>query len=140
MPDKDQLYIKYRVYHEPTLTPHMEDKVGHPVPVKSTYLEHDDHEFETWTEMEEVMGLYFVLRPEGDHHARVAMAAYAYSCRQEFPHLAADIIKMVEEIEWEEQTGGNKGDFPLDDEDYISGDHLSDNVVEILRKKATPDV
>lgn len=37
------------------------------------------------------MGPYFILEYAGDVHARKAMAAYAESCQDEKPELAADI-------------------------------------------------
>lgn len=46
----------------------------------------------------EVEGWYFVLR-EDDRHSDAALAAYADSCADEFPELAADLRKIV----WERQ-------------------------------------
>lgn len=94
MPDKDEHYVKYRVFHEPDVLPSIERKYGHPVPVEANYLFSEDSNFQTWEDLEEVEGTFFVLRPEGDEYARIALAAYAYSCRKEFPHLAADLIQM----------------------------------------------
>lgn len=42
----------------------------------------------------EVDGWYFVLR-EDDRHSDAALAAYADSCEDEFPELAADLRKVV---------------------------------------------
>ncbi|QSM03908.1 hypothetical protein PROPHIGD91-2_55 [Mycobacterium phage prophiGD91-2] len=37
------------------------------------------------------MGPYFILEYAGDRHARKALAAYADSCQEDKPELAADI-------------------------------------------------
>jgi hypothetical protein len=126
MPDRDEHYVKYRVFHEP------EDvgDLGHPVPIEAEYpMQIDSHG--TWSlirSLEEVEGLFFVLRPENDHYARVAMAAYAYACRKEYPHLASDIIQMIEELEWQEETGQYG-----DDDDEPHGDAPPDNVVQMMK-------
>ena len=115
MPD-DKHYWKYRVYHEPESN----KLIGHPVPVDAVFqaklLPNGEEE---WKELEEVEGTFFVLRPENDHHARVAIAAYAYSCRKDLPHLAADLIGMIEALEWEEETGQHRDDFPIDSDDRV---------------------
>ena len=143
MPERDEHYIKYRVFHEPS-DDVLDDPegIGHPVPVEA-YYPSSIGKLGEWDEqpLEEVDGLFFVLRPENDEFARVAMAAYAYACRREFPHLAADIIMMIEGLEWEEQTGQHRDDIPVDSDDYLdpSGEHLSDNVVTILRERIKPN-
>lgn len=38
----------------------------------------------------------FVLRYTTDPHARAAIAAYADSCRDEYPRLAADLDKVIQ--------------------------------------------
>ena len=57
----------------------------------------------------EVEGWYFVLH-EDDRHSDAALAAYADSCADEFPELAADLRRVVRErqiinglyeIQWE---------------------------------------
>lgn len=133
MPERDEHYWKYRVFHEPTPT----QDIGHPVPIKASYLDYENKDEEVWANLEEVEGNFFVLRPEGDHHARVAMAAYAYSCRKDFPNLAADILGIINMIEWEEETGQSQGDFPLERDDYLNpnGEGLDDNVVQFLRRR-----
>ena len=132
---KDEHYWKYRVFHEPSA----HEDIGHPVPVEALYLNviSDEDEVETWKELKEVEGSFFVLRPEKDHHARVAMAAYAYSCRKELPHLAADIIGMIESLEWEEETGQHRDDLPVTSEDRMdsTGDHLNEATISYLRDK-----
>lgn len=40
----------------------------------------------------------FVLRPDRDPHARVALQAYAESCQEENPALAADIFRWLIQI------------------------------------------
>lgn len=39
---------------------------------------------------------YFVLDVTHDQHAKAALAAYANSCKADYPELAKDIIKMIE--------------------------------------------
>lgn len=138
MPDRDQHYWKYRVFREPATT----GEIEHPVPIKAEYLDNEDGDWEEWADLEEVDGTFFVLRPENDHHARVAMAAYAYSCRQEFPRLASDIIQMIEELEWEEDSdpGSNISERSGEDNPKADGSSKSSgtsdgNVVEINRSK-----
>ena len=46
-------------------------------------------------------GVFFVLKPGTDIHARVAVMAYAESCRSSKPKLAEDLVK------WLGQTNGN---------------------------------
>lgn len=41
---------------------------------------------------------YFVLDLNHDKHARKALKAYAKSCEKEYPHLAADLRKKLEEL------------------------------------------
>lgn len=114
-------YWKYRVFKEPVDQDVQDiDSIGHPVPVDAQYLSAENEGgFELWNTLEEIEGDFFLLRPESDHHARVAIAAYAYSCRIEQPELAADLILMVESLEWEEQTGQNRGDFPITAESMV---------------------
>ena len=93
MPDRDELYSKYRVFHEPVDDDFNVDLLGHPVPVEATYPQSmtPDGVWLGEAVLEEVPGLFFVLRPEGDEYARQAIAAYAYACRRTHPHLAADL-------------------------------------------------
>lgn len=131
---KDTHYWKYRVFHEPLIDE--DDVIGHPVEIEVTYLSNEMTG--EWSEVEEVKGTFFVLRPENDHHARVAMAAYAYSCRKELPHLAADLIGMIESLEWEEETGQHRDDLPVTSEDRMdaAGDHLGETAISYLRDKS----
>ena len=46
---------------------------------------------EVWLEMEQPKGFLFVLKPDTDQHARVALAAYAESVRPSDPRLAEDL-------------------------------------------------
>lgn len=105
MPDKDELYVKYRVFYEPTDSDFLVDEVGHPAPMEARFLQEDKDRFQVWADAKEVEGPYYVLRPREDHHARVAMAAYAYSCAREYPQLATDLLMIVNSIIWEEETG-----------------------------------
>ncbi len=129
---KDEHYWKYRVFHEPSIDEN--DEIGHPVEMSAMYISVEPDE---WEDVKEVTGSFFVLRPENDHHARVAMAAYAYSCRKELPHLAADIIGMIDQLEWEEETGQHRDDLPVTSEDRMdaSGDQLNEATISYLRDK-----
>ena len=130
----DEHYWKYRVFHEPSA----HEDIGHPVPIYACHqVEPDNEDLEDWATVKEVQGSFFVLRPENDHHARVAMAAYAYSCRKELPHLAADLIGMIESLEWEEETGQHRDDLPVTSEDRMdaSGDQLNEATISYLRDK-----
>ncbi len=89
-------YTKYRVFREPDI----DSPGGHPVDVMANYLagfEFDtEGKGEVWEPLEEVTdGMFFVLRPTKDHHARVALAAYAASCAKEHPLLSDDLFDML---------------------------------------------
>lgn len=133
MPERDEHYWKYRVFHEPMIN---DEDISHPVKVDAKFLSEEDSEFEVWDELREVDGTFFVLRPEGDKHARVALATYAYSVASEFPNLAKDILMILGEIDWEEQTGQNKGDFPLSKNNLnVHGEDFPDNIIELIRNR-----
>lgn len=40
----------------------------------------------------------FILKPIKDKHARVALAAYAESCKEEYPHLSQDIYEVLSDF------------------------------------------
>jgi hypothetical protein len=44
-------------------------------------------------------GTYFVLKPEVDVAARIAMRAYAEACMDDSPELAYDLILWLQELE-----------------------------------------
>lgn len=94
-PDPDGLYDKYRVFKEP------EDALEHPARVMVSYeakgLVDDEGEF--WKELEEVNDFVFVLKPSTDVHARVALAAYAWSVKEKKPELHTDLLSMLEVLE-----------------------------------------
>lgn len=48
----------------------------------------------------EVKSFVFVLKPNNDHHARVAIAAYAASCAIDKPALSADLYDLLSQNEW----------------------------------------
>lgn len=78
----DGLYEKYRVFKEP-------EAEEHPVGVIATW---HDGRFNYRGPLEEIMDSFvFVLKPDTDHHARVALAAYAESVSREKPKLANDL-------------------------------------------------
>jgi len=82
MPDKDQLYPKYLVFHHPQALYDFTE-------AKTIVVGGDAEEEETF--LVEVDGFFFVLKPDTDKHARVALAAYAESVADEFPGLAKDL-------------------------------------------------
>jgi hypothetical protein len=84
-PDLDGLYFKYRVFREP------DDVIDHPVGVDTLYF--DINGKEQW--LIEVPEFTFVLKPDSDHHARVAVAAYAESVAREKPRLAEDLKEIL---------------------------------------------
>lgn len=101
MPERDRLYDKYRLFYEPT-----EDTPdGHPVRVMANYFVrvdlpsgYQDGAGEIWHPLQEVEGFYFVLRPESDEHARVALAAYAQSCQKDYPRLSEDLYDVLDSM------------------------------------------
>lgn len=97
--EPDELFPKYRVFREP------EDDLpedrrppsdeGHPVRMIATYpapLSRSGYEL-----AEEVQGFLFVLKPDSDHHARVALSAYAASVAPFKPGLAKDLRDVLSE-------------------------------------------
>lgn len=97
--DEDGLYYKYRVFREP------EDVEAHPVPMTAYYkrLYELGAKEDPIGYAKEVTDFIFPLKPDTDHHARVALAAYATSVSEERPELAKDLFDvlrdMLEEIE-----------------------------------------
>ncbi len=87
IPERDDLHIKYRVFREPQDTTD-----DHPVEMTATY-EIDDG-FNT-AQAEELTRFVFVLVPESDYHARVAIAAYAASVERDRPALASDLMDVL---------------------------------------------
>lgn len=86
-PDPDGLYAKYRVFREP-------DNVlegDHPVGVDAVYR--NEKGIEDF--MEEVKEFVFVLKPDSDPHAKVALAAYAQSVSREKPLLSLDLWEVL---------------------------------------------
>lgn len=82
------LYFKYRVFREP------DDVVSHPAEIQATY-ETDD-----WRSavLEEVKEFIFPLKPDTDHHARVALAAYAFSVAIDDPQLAEELLDILSDL------------------------------------------
>lgn len=56
-----------------------------------------DNESEVQSEVEVFT---FVLKPNNDHHARVAIAAYAASCAIDKPLLSKDLYDLIGGDEW----------------------------------------
>ncbi len=83
------LYPKYVVYRWP------EGSFGDEPEIRADYLADvsvgPEGKGEVWFEMEQPKGFLFVLKPDSDQHARVALAAYAESVRPTDPTLASDL-------------------------------------------------
>lgn len=93
--EPDELYAKYRVFREPL------ESSEHPVQLIEgpTFLL-DTIEFgRVSVYLNEVEEFTFVLKPDTDQHARVALAAYAESVRPFKPQLAKDLTEALELIE-----------------------------------------
>lgn len=93
------LYSKYRVFREP-----QEDDARNPVTEHPVHLHPPSFDTPTkdpkWmmsTPLEEVEGFVFVLKPDNDPHARVAIAAYAWSVKGEDPALWGDLMNVLAE-------------------------------------------
>lgn len=89
----DGLVDKYRVFRIP----------GHLARLPNTLnvapiIEFDDDG--DVAELEEVDAFVFVLKPNHDHHARVALSAYAASCAIEKPQLSKDLYDLLSQDEW----------------------------------------
>jgi hypothetical protein len=78
---KDSLYEKYRVFKEP------DNVKSHPTPILATY---EDHHRKI-KDVEEIEEFVFVLKPNTDEHALLALKVYAELVERDFPHLAEDL-------------------------------------------------
>ena len=85
---EDGLYTKYRVFYEPDDTP------SHPASIHAAYVNVD----ERVRLLKEVEGFIFPLKPDSDHHARIALAAYAISVREEKPALSEDLMDLLDDL------------------------------------------
>ena len=96
--EMDGLYPKYIVYRWPT------DSFDDDPQIRASYLADvtvgPEGQGEVWLEMEQPRGFLFVLKPDTDQHARVALAAYAESVRPSDPRLASDLeVVLGQELE-----------------------------------------
>jgi len=101
--DPDGLYEKYRVFKEPTRDSQGNEPPEHPVSLDPpTWLSvmrsavPTTPDFQIIEQLEEVTDFVFVLKPSTDHHARVALAAYAWSCREDSPQLFSDLLDVLD--------------------------------------------
>lgn len=106
--DKDGLYFKYRVFKEPDRDSQGNPPHTHPVNIdpptwKSTYQNREGEVVHLVEELGEVEEFIFPLKPDTDHHARVAMAAYAASIQEEKPLLAQDLWVLLADVYDEEE-------------------------------------
>lgn len=85
--EPDGMYDKYVVFRHPQ--EHFDTAIA-VVDGEQPY----DSDDSTW--LEPVDGPVFVLKLDNDHHARVALAAYAESVSGEKPQLANDLREMLE--------------------------------------------
>lgn len=111
--NEDGLYYKYRVFKEPERDSQGNPLPEHPIPLdpplwEANYLDRDGNVVHLVEELEEVTDFIFPLKPDTDHHARVALAAYAASVTEEKPLLARDLFAVLRDLlshlEAEEQT------------------------------------
>lgn len=97
MPEDKLEASKYVVYHHPPFPddPTKDDWI------KAYYFEGVDPEDqgEIWLDMQEVSSFVFVLRPDRDVHARVALAAYIESAKQDYPRLSEELRHVLEVME-----------------------------------------
>lgn len=96
--EEDGLYFKYRVFKEP------DDVYTHPTSMMASYTSIKEGLMPSgYTSIkegrtslaEEVSSFVFVLKPDTDHHARVALAAYAKSVAVEKPRLHSDLMEIL---------------------------------------------
>lgn len=114
--EQDGLYEKYRVFREPTRDSQGKPVSEHPVPIdppvfRSAFTDRGGNEFAIVTELEEITDEFvFVLKPSTDRHARTALAAYAWSVRDDKPILHADLVHVLQKWVWDE--GDEETDEP----------------------------
>lgn len=85
----DGLVNKYRVFRDDPLA-------DFPPPMHAEFQTDD----RGWVTADEVTAFTFVLKPNHDHHARVALSAYAASCAIEKPQLSKDLYDLLSQDEW----------------------------------------
>lgn len=103
--EPEGLYEKYRVFREPLRDSQGNPPDEHPVsldpPVWLTKVPGvaapGTDPFQIVEPLVEVTAFTFVLKPDSDRHARVAIAAYAWSVRDDDPALAQDLLDMLVE-------------------------------------------
>lgn len=88
-PEEDGLYFKYRVFKEP------DNVYTHPTALLASYNSITEGAGQMAALAEEVRSFVFVLKPDTDHHARVALAAYAKSVAIEKPRLHNDLMEIL---------------------------------------------
>ena len=90
------LYPKYIVYRWP------KDPLDIEPEIRAAYLADvqvgPEGPGEVWAELDQVKGFFFVLKPDSDHHARVALAAYAESVRMDDLQLAEDLDLVLAQV------------------------------------------
>lgn len=93
-PEEDGLYYKYRVFREPDNVP------THPVLMTAYYKINYElgGKEDPIGYAEEVTDFIFPLKPDTDHHARVALAAYAASVAEEKPRLSKDLFEVLRDL------------------------------------------
>lgn len=100
-PDPDGLYEKYRVFKEPEYDDARNPVESHPVELTAFFsspgIDLAGEEYDVMTQVEEVKSFVFVLKPDTDPHARVAISAYAWSIKDEKPHLFEDLMLVLGE-------------------------------------------
>ena len=88
------LYPKYIIYRWP------EDPLDEEPEIRAVYMADivvgPEGPGEIWADLEQPKGFLFVLKPDTDQHARVALSAYAESVRPSNPKLAEDLDGVLE--------------------------------------------
>lgn len=101
--EPDGLFEKYRVFKEPRRDSQGNPPPEHPVSLDPpTWLsvipgEGEAPVYQIVEQLEEVREFVFVLKPGTDQHARVALAAYAWSCRDDSPELFGDLLDILDD-------------------------------------------
>lgn len=88
-PGEDKgIYPKYVVFKHPGFEPEVLD-------AKAFADSAGEYSWSTFADLEHVDDWVFVLKPISDPHARIALAAYAESCKAERPQLSQDIYEVL---------------------------------------------
>ncbi len=82
---KDALYEKYRVFREPKNSPE------HPAEIVAYWVNPNTEDGYEYPVLSEVREFVFVLKPDTDKHALLALKVYAELVAGDYPKLAEDL-------------------------------------------------